>query len=169
MTVRLADIIDESIVDGPGTRIVVFVQGCIRDCKGCHNPELQLIDGGIEVTEERLVLLILNCLTPLHRGVTFTGGDPLIQPISLLEVIKKLKRRAPHLNVWVYTGYSYETVHHLQVMEYIDVLVDGPFIQSLRDISLKFRGSSNQRLIDVQRTREAGEVVLWQEPEWEGV
>jgi anaerobic ribonucleoside-triphosphate reductase activating protein len=160
---RYAKIVDESIVDGPGLRIVVFLQGCLRNCPGCHNPELRPLDKGEEISENRLINSITARLTPLHRGVTFTGGDPLLQPYSLHEVITQVKQAAQHLTIWVYTGYKYETVKHMPIMKLIDVLIDGPYIEAQRDLSLAFRGSSNQRLIDVPKTRATGEVILWQE------
>lgn len=159
--IRVAKIIKESVVDGPGFRTVVFTQGCPRHCKGCHNPELLPAEGGTEMTAGELVNEIEAGLTKLTRGVTFSGGDPLMQPDSLYEVIKLLKSRNPQLDIWVYTGYLYEEVKDLPVMELIDVLVDGPFVEELRDISLPFKGSSNQRLIDIPATRKAGEVVEW--------
>lgn len=159
--IRIADIIRESVVDGPGFRTVVFTQGCPRHCKGCHNPELLPVEGGEEMNAEQLVDAIEERLTKLTRGVTFSGGDPLMQAGVLYEVIKLLKIRQPRLDIWVYTGYLYEEVKELPVMELIDVLVDGPFVEELRDISLPFMGSGNQRLIDVPATREAGKVIEW--------
>jgi len=161
MVIRIAGIVKESVVDGPGFRTVVFTQGCPRHCKGCHNPELIPVEGGKDMGVDQLVNEIESGFTKLTRGVTFSGGDPLMQPDSLYEAIRLLKTRNPQLNIWVYTGYLYEEVKDLPVMEWIDVLVDGPFVEELRDISLPFRGSPNQRLIDIPATREAGKVVEW--------
>jgi len=159
--IKVASIVKESVVDGPGFRTVVFTQGCPRHCPGCHNPGLITADGGEKMTAGELVDKIEGDITKLTKGVTFSGGDPLMQAASLNKVLRILKDRLPQLDIWVYTGYLYEEVKELPVMELIDVLVDGPFIEELRDISLPFMGSSNQRLIDVPSTRKAGEIIEW--------
>ncbi len=150
--VRFADIIAESVVDGPGIRTVVFLQGCPRRCPGCHNPELWPMESGKEVTEEFLAELILSKLTPIHRGITFSGGDPLAQPQALSKVISLLRQVNPRLNIWVYTGYLFSEIQHLPVLQIIDTLVDGPFILEEKDLTLRFRGSRNQKIIDVKKS-----------------
>ncbi len=159
--IKIASIVKESVVDGPGFRTVVFTQGCPHLCPGCHNPDLIPEDGGEQMTAGELVDSIEGGITKLTKGVTFSGGDPLMQAVPLNKVLRILKDRIPQLDIWVYTGYLYEEVKDLPVMELIDVLVDGPFIEELRDISLPFMGSSNQRLIDVPSTRKAGEIIKW--------
>lgn len=156
---RYADITSESVVDGPGLRLVAFLQGCPHHCPGCHNEQLAPAEGGKQVTERDFAELILSRLSPLHRGVTFSGGDPLMQAAALAEVCAIIKARRPATDIWVYTGYLYEEIENLPVMQYIDVLVDGPFIAAQKNIKLVFRGSANQRIIDVVQTRLTGEIV----------
>ncbi|MDD4587484.1 MAG: anaerobic ribonucleoside-triphosphate reductase activating protein [Heliobacteriaceae bacterium] len=157
--IRYAAVIGESIVDGVGVRVTAFFQGCPRQCAGCHNPDLQPLAGGREITVEDFAGLILAKITPWHRGVTFSGGDPLLQAAELARVITVIRARRPDLDIWVYTGYLFEAVQDLPVIGLIDVLVDGPFIREQRDLSLAFRGSANQRLIDVPRSLAAGRVI----------
>ncbi|MTI85107.1 MAG: anaerobic ribonucleoside-triphosphate reductase activating protein [Firmicutes bacterium] len=157
--IRVASIVKESVVDGPGFRTVVFMQGCPRECPGCHNPEQIPAEGGEEITVDEVVRRVESGLTKLTKGITFSGGDPFFQPAALYDVIKLLKKRNPQLDMWVYTGYWYEEIKELPVLELIDVLVDGPYVETLRDISLPFMGSSNQRLIDVPSTRKAGQII----------
>jgi len=159
--IRYAQILPQSVVDGPGLRVVCFLQGCPHRCEGCHNPRLQPGEGGITLAAEQLADLMQQYFTPLHRGVTFSGGEPLAQPDALLTVIKRLQRVLPRIDIWVYTGYVFEEVRHFAVMRHIDVLVDGPFAQKERDLSLAFRGSRNQRLIDVPQSIPNERVVLW--------
>lgn len=157
---RVADVLSESVCDGLGLRSVVFMQGCPRHCKGCQNEALIPFEGGTPYTAEGLAARILSYLTPLHKGVTFSGGDPLAQAEELLPVVQMLRREKPEINIWFYTGYLFEEVKDYPIMKEIDVLVDGPFILAQRDISLAFRGSPNQRVIDVRKTLASGEVVL---------
>lgn len=154
-----ADIVHESVVDGSGIRLVVFLQGCPHHCPGCHNEELIPVEGGRQITEQDLAEIILDRLSPLHRGVTFSGGDPLMQADALAKVIALIKTQRPVIDIWVYTGYVYEEIAHLPVMQHVDVLVDGPFIATQRNLGLAFRGSTNQRIIDVMTTRKTGKVV----------
>lgn len=157
--IRYKDILTDSIVDGSGIRVVTFLQGCPRKCEGCHNPSLLPLDGGTEATERALAKIILKKLTPKHAGITFSGGDPLMQSEALYKVISYLRNKRPELNIWVYTGYLYEDVKYLPVMELIDVLLDGPFILKEKSISLIFKGSRNQRIIDVPNSLLTGNIV----------
>lgn len=157
--IKYADIVDESVVDGLGIRVAAFLQGCPRRCQGCHNQQLLSSEGGIQIGEKEFAELLLNKITPLHRGVTFSGGDPLMQEEALLKVIFLLKRRNPRLDIWVYSGFEFEEVKHLPVMSVIDVLVDGPFVLEQKDLSLPFRGSANQRIINVPSSLAAGRVI----------
>lgn len=109
------------------------------------------------MTLEQVLQLVKVNITPLTGGITFSGGDPLMQADVLAEILKRLRLEYPHFKIWVYTGYVFEEVRHWPVHQYIDVLVDGPYVESRRDISLAFRGSSNQRLIDVSASL-AGEI-----------
>lgn len=148
-TIRISGIIKESVVDGPGFRLVIFTQGCPRHCPGCHNSDLIPARGGREMTPDEVLQLIRQNITPLTGGITFSGGDPLMQAQVMAEILQLLRKEYPQLNIWVYTGYVFEEIKDWPVLRYIDVLVDGPYEESKRDISLAFRGSSNQRLIDV--------------------
>lgn len=156
MKIRLAGTVEESIVDGPGLRFTVFVQGCDHKCKGCHNPETWPFKKGSLRSIESILKDIHS--NPLNKAVTFSGGDPLYQSEACTELASILKEEG--YNIWVYTGFTWEEVKDDPLMKYTDVLVDGPFVESLKSYELRFRGSSNQRLIDVQESLKKGEVVL---------
>lgn len=168
MQIRLAGVVPESIVDGPGYRYAVFVQGCPHGCPGCHNPKTHDFEGGyLADTAEIIDQLGRN---PLVRGVTLTGGEPMMQPEALLEVARAASGKG--LSVWCYTGFTLEQLlaegreDRLALLRAVDVLVDGPYIAHERSLELLFCGSSNQRLIDMKKTLQAGEIVLYQPPEW---
>lgn len=148
-TIKISGIIKESVVDGPGFRLVIFTQGCPRHCRGCHNPDLIPASGGREMTSGEVLQLIKQNISPLTGGITFSGGDPLMQADALLEILQLVRKEYPQYSIWVYTGYTFEEVKTWPVLQYIDILVDGPYEEDKRDISLAFRGSLNQRLIDV--------------------
>lgn len=162
MKIRIAGRVVDSIVDGPGMRYALFTQGCPRACPGCHNPQTHDPKGGFETTTEEILKEIDS--NPLLDGVTFSGGDPFMQPKPLVELAKELKKR--NLNVITYTGYRWEELVDANdpdwnaLIQASDVIVDGPFVQSLHDWKLKYTGSSNQRIIDVKRTLAQGELVL---------
>jgi len=158
--ISISGMVKESVVDGPGFRLVIFTQGCPRHCPGCHNADLIPASGGRELTPGELLEVIRDNITPLTRGITFSGGDPLMQAEALAGVLKLVREEWPQFDIWVYTGYTFEEVRDRPVMQYIDVLVDGPYVESLRDISLAFRGSSKQRIIDVKASLAAGEIKL---------
>ena len=160
---KYLNILDCDIVDGNGIRVSLFVSGCSHHCKGCHNPESWDAFNGKEFTEE----IVNKLLTLLDRdyvdGITITGGDPLMlgNRYEVTKLCKLLKEKFPNKSIWLYTGYEFEEIEALEVLQYIDVLVDGPFKLDLRDISLAFKGSSNQRVIDVQKTLKNGNIVLY--------
>ena len=162
MKIRIAGRVVDSIVDGPGMRYALFTQGCPRACPGCHNPQTHDPKGGFETTTEEILKEIDS--NPLLDGVTFSGGDPFMQPKPLVELAKELKKS--NLNVITYTGYRWEELVDANdpdwnaLIQASDVIVDGPFVQSLHDWKLKYTGSSNQRIIDVKRTLTQGERVL---------
>ncbi len=158
--IKYAGIIGDSVVDGAGIRLVTFLQGCPRHCTGCHNPALIPNHDGIDMAEKDFVKLLLKKITPQHAGITFSGGDPLMQADALFDVLALLRRKRPELNVWVYTGYNFEEVRNLPAMGLIDVLVDGSFIEEKKDLGLAFRGSSNQRIIDVPKSLVNGGTVV---------
>ncbi|MEZ3523650.1 anaerobic ribonucleoside-triphosphate reductase activating protein [uncultured Muribaculum sp.] len=151
MSLRVIDIVGGTSVDGPGLRTSVYFAGCNHHCPGCHNPQSWDFDGGEAMSVLRIKEIIDDC----DFNVTFSGGDPLMQPVDeMVELARLLK--ADGRTIWCYTGYSYEYLasrpEYEELLTCIDVLVDGPFVESLRDISLRFRGSSNQRLVDVARS-----------------
>lgn len=169
MNIRLASPMTyDSIVDGPGLRAVVWTQGCVHNCKGCHNPQTHDICGGYEIDSKEIIFQI-NKLR-LHRGITLSGGEPFMQSEALIDIAKESKKC--NLDVWVYTGYTYEELidkknpsyfNNINLLRNIDVLVDGRFIESKKDISLKFRGSQNQRIIDVKKSLENKKIYLHKE------
>ena len=154
-------IVEDTMVDGPGFRTAIYAAGCTHHCLGCHNPQSWDIRAGREMTTEEILVPIL---ADPFADVTFTGGDPMMQPEGFTELACAIKEQS-HKTIWCYTGYTYETLLTMpaqrELLRHIDVLVDGPFIQTLRDEQLRFRGSSNQRTIDVQRSLESGTVILW--------
>lgn len=202
-TIRLFGSVADSIVDGPGLRYAVFVQGCVHHCAGCHNQESWAFDAGEVVAIDDVFARIAE--NKLAGGVTLSGGDPFCQPEACARLAAMVKQTGR--NVWTYTGYVYEDLLRLikslettsesdgrsaasmqdeggeqkrersksecgnnksraramrELLDNTDVLVDGPFMQEKRSLGLKYCGSSNQRLIDMNKTREAGTVVLWE-------
>lgn len=161
----IAGIESESVVDGEGWRYSIFTQGCKHKCKGCHNPQTWEMNKGTEISVDELFNNIKNAFEEniLMDGVTITGGDPMYQPLEILELCKKLK--SIDINIWMYTGFLYEEVvkdsDMSAILNYIDVLVDGPFIESLKSLELEYRGSKNQRLIDVPTTLKTGSISLF--------
>lgn len=162
------------IADGLGVRVSLFVSGCTHHCKGCFNQDTWDFSYGHLYTEE-VEEKILKMLEPSYiNGLTLLGGEPfeLVNQHGLLSLVKKAKERFPNKTIWAYSGYLFDKdlivpsrAHDDKTMEflsYIDVLVDGPFIERLKDISLRFRGSSNQRIIDVKKSLEKNEVVLFE-------
>lgn len=160
MEIRIAGTVSESIVDGPGFRYTVFVQGCPHNCPGCHNPQTHDLNAGKLVDTGEL---FKECIEdPLNKGVTFSGGEPFLQAAALYELGKRFKERG--LSLWCYSGWTFEELLKRggdvqKLLSIVDVLVDGKFIEERRTLSLPFRGSSNQRLIDVRRSIENGAAV----------
>ena len=150
--------------NGPGIRITLWVTGCEHHCVGCHNKNTWEINQGIEFDNSAMNEVLEFLSRPFVRGITFSGGDPLHTKNreGITKVAKKIKEVFGNTkDIWCYTGYSYESIKDLEVMKYIDVLVDGEYIESLRDITLTFCGSKNQRIIDVQKSRSQGKVILY--------
>lgn len=151
------------IANGPGVRVSLFVSGCRNRCKGCFQPETWDFNYGEEFTLKTFIE-IDNALDPDYiDGLTILGGDPFEpENIEMVTAIcESIRKVNPLKTIWIYTGYLYEDLRGLEIMRYIDVLVDGPFIEDLKDISLQFRGSSNQRIIDIPATRRSGTITLW--------
>ena len=161
--IRVAGIVRESIVDGPGIRFVVFAQGCPHRCMGCHNEATHDFSGGEDCEIEKIVSEIEK--NPLLSGVTFSGGEPFAQPEGFLDLAVRLKEK--NINIIAYTGYTYEELLDLSfenesvngLLARIDILIDGRFVLEKRDLRLKFTGSSNQRIIDMDATRAQGKLV----------
>nr|WP_122012255.1 anaerobic ribonucleoside-triphosphate reductase activating protein [Maliibacterium massiliense] len=169
-TLRVAGIVDDAITDGPGLRLSVFVQGCPHHCTGCHNPQTWPFAGGQEmVVADILARLRKN---PLLSGLTLSGGEPFCQPAPLARLARAAKEEG--YEVACYTGYTFEQLlgmrgaHVRALLEAVDVLVDGPFVQARRNIDLRFRGSDNQRILNVPASLARGAAVLEQSPRWRG-
>lgn len=161
---RIAGLTQDSIVDGPGFRFTVFVQGCAHHCEGCHNPQTHDPAGGREMTTEEIIREMRS--NPLTDGLTLSGGEPFDQSEDCLTLALAAKESG--LNVWSYSGYLFEQLladeKKSQLLKELDVLVDGPFVLSQRSLALAWRGSRNQRVIDVPKSLAAGEVVLIPDP-----
>lgn len=167
--IRIFGVVEESIVDGPGIRYSVFVQGCSHGCPGCHNPESHSPKGG----ELRSIESVLGGIrsNKLIAGVTLSGGEPFEQPHACAVLAQQLKTDG--YNIWTFTGYLYEDLMKMSqanpdiacLLDNIDVLVDGPFVEELKSLELDWRGSSNQRVIDLAKTRDVGAIVEWKQPE----
>ncbi len=159
---RLAGIVDESVGDGPGVRLVIFAQGCPHHCPRCHNPHTWNMDGGALVAAEEIVERLRA--NPVLAGVTLSGGEPFAQVSRFGTLAATIREMG--LSVMTYTGYTWEHIVQSRspgvrlLLDNTDILVDGPYIDSLRKPGLRWRGSSNQRIIDVQKSLGAGEVVL---------
>lgn len=154
------------IANGRGVRVVLWVSGCNHKCKECHNPQTWDINSGIPFTENDYTILYKALDKPYIDGITFSGGDPLHpnNRETVYNISTQLKKDLPNKTQWVYTGYSWEDIYNLPIMNNLDVLVDGEFKIDLKDITLLFKGSSNQRLIDVQATiKNNNEIILWQD------
>ena len=166
---NLAGIAGDSIVDGPGIRTTVFGQGCPHHCPGCHNPETWEFGCGTEVSVEAVAEMVKA--NPLCRGVTFSGGEPFAQAGEFAKLGRLLK--AAGYEVASYSGYTFEqlmqgTAEQRELLETVDVLIDGPFVQAERSLELNFRGSRNQRILNVKASLAAGQAVLETSPRWLG-
>ena len=157
MKIRISGIVNDSIVDGPGFRLAVFTQGCPHHCAGCHNPQTHDFEGGREIDTQEIIEKLRG--NPLLDGITLSGGEPFCQGAACAELASAA--HALGLNVWAYSGYTYEQLlagdaEQRALLAETDVLVDGPFVLPQRTLELRFRGSSNQRLIDVKSSAAAG-------------
>ena len=146
-TLRILDILEETMADGPGLRTSVYCAGCAHHCPGCHNPQSWDFAGGREMTVEEILGVIKD---DEFSNVTFSGGDPMYQVEGFTELARRIKAETGK-TIWCYTGFTYEEIladkRMSMILPYLDVIVDGPFVQALRDPELLFRGSSNQRII----------------------
>ena len=164
MNLRVLDILEDTTVDGPGFRTSIYCAGCQHCCPGCHNPQSWDMEGGRDVAVSDILQTILD---DPFADVTFSGGDPMYQAEAFTELAKQVKQQSQK-TIWCYTGFTFEQLllnpRTRALLEQLDVLVDGPFIQDLRDEDLLYRGSSNQRLIDVRRSLAEGCIVSWHSP-----
>lgn len=168
MTINMAGVAANSIVDGPGIRTTYFAQGCPHHCEGCHNPETWEFGVGTPVETEALAQIARK--DPLCRGVTFSGGEPFAQAEGFCELAEILKSEG--YEIASYSGFTFEQLqkgseHQKKLLSLLDVLVDGPFVLAQRSLELNFRGSANQRIIDVQKSLASGEIVF-APPRWQG-
>ena len=161
------------IANGPGVRVTIFVSGCTHHCKGCFNEMTWDFRYGREFTKEDIEKII-KLLEPSYiAGLTLLGGEPMEyrNQQGLLPLLRRVKEQYPEKTIWCYTGYLYDKdilddfcgkwEETREMLSYLDVIVDGEFVEAQKDISLRFRGSSNQRIIDVKKSREAAEIVMW--------
>ena len=149
------------ISNGPGIRTSIFMQGCTFHCKNCFNPETYDFDKGEELTDEVINKLLKLSEPDYIKGLSILGGEPLHprNALGTLDVVKRFKEKYPEKTVWVWTGFLYENVNKLYDLSEIDVLIDGQFIEELHDPTLIYRGSSNQRVIDIKKTKEKNKLV----------
>lgn len=170
----------DDMLNGDGLRVTCWVSGCSIGCFNCYNPQTWDFNSGIPFTDDTMQEILYDLSKPYIKGLTLSGGHPL-DPHNISEVykiVKRVKMVFPNKDIWLYTGYSWEDIvekdrimknlkdndiSELDVIKLCNVIVDGAYVDELRDISLPFRGSSNQRIIDVQKTLDSNEVVLWQE------
>ncbi|MGN1013503.1 MAG: anaerobic ribonucleoside-triphosphate reductase activating protein [Clostridia bacterium] len=163
---KIAGIVEESIVDGPGIRFVIFTQGCPHNCKGCHNPQTHDFNGGKNIKINEIIEMIKS--NPLLKGITLSGGEPFMQAKQLSILIDKIKDSK--LDIITYTGFKYEDLINnsndensfMELLTRTDILIDGKFVEDKKDDSLMFRGSSNQRAIDVKLSIQEGKIVEYE-------
>lgn len=171
---KIASIVKSSLTDGEGIRLSVFVSGCTHRCEGCFNYELWDFNVGDDYNKEIEDDIIKELKRPHYDGITFLGGEPLELPNQkgVLELLKRVREECPDRNVWLYTGYTYESdllnkesrIYSEtlpEILKYVDILVDGKWIASLYDENIQYRGSTNQRVIDLRKTEASGSVVIW--------
>ncbi|WP_196593017.1 anaerobic ribonucleoside-triphosphate reductase activating protein [Pectinatus sottacetonis] len=161
--IKIAGTVNDSVVDGEGYRFTIFTQGCMHNCPGCHNPQTHDPQKGYITDTDILFAAIRK--NPLLSGVTFSGGEPFMQPSPLALLARKIHQNTA-LNITTYTGYTLEQLQSMPdknitaLLYDTDILIDGPFILAQRDLTLTFRGSRNQRIIDMNKTRQQGKIIL---------
>lgn len=173
MSIRVAGTVSDSITDGPGIRYTLFVQGCPHHCPGCHNPQTHDFSGGREMEEEEIIAAINK--NPLLSGLTLSGGEPMCQARALAHLVERVRKECPRIKeVACYTGFTFEELAEgkaegaNELLEQLDTLIDGRFVQALRSWEIRFAGSSNQRVIDVPASLKEGRVVLDTSERWNG-
>ena len=154
------------ISNGPGIRVSIFLQGCTFNCKNCFNPETHDFNSGKgELDEEKMNFILDLCDKEYIRGLSILGGEPM-HPKNIdgvTKLAKMFKERFPNKDLWAWSGYLYDDLKDKEIMEYLDVLVDGRYMDELHDFRLEWRGSSNQRVIDIKKTKKQGKIVIWKE------
>jgi anaerobic ribonucleoside-triphosphate reductase activating protein len=169
LTLNLAGIVNDSIVDGPGLRLTIFTQGCDKRCEGCHNPQAQPLSGGTPYSIEQIIAKIKS--NPILSGVTLSGGEPLLQSRVLLPLAEQISELG--LDLAMYTGDTFEQIlargdeDQLALIELCSVLIDGPFILAEKSLTLAFRGSANQRILDVKKSLEVRAAILSEDENWQ--
>ena len=160
---RYGQIRQYDIANGPGIRVSIFVTGCTHHCPDCFNQEYQDFKAGDLWTQEQTDLTIKYLKDPSVAGLTLLGGEPM-QNLELTKLLKEIKKEV-NKSIWIYSGYTFEQIisdeKKLELLKECDVLVDGLFVKELKDLKLKFRGSSNQRIIDIQKSIKDNEIILW--------
>ena len=168
----IAGIDYESFADGPGVRAVLFISGCHHKCKGCHSPETHSFTYGTLVTDELIDKINEELIKrPFLSGITLSGGDPMYigNVDQVYELILDIRKTLPNKTIWLYTGFTYEEImesndeimkKRQEIIKNLDVLIDGKFVEDLKNLNLKWRGSSNQRVIDIKKTFESNKIVL---------
>lgn len=161
---NIAGINFESVVDGDGVRVVVFVSGCLHNCKGCHNPASHSFTAGQPFTDElqdEIISYIQK--TPFVSGLTLSGGDPMYSVAEITPFVERLKSELKTISIWIYSGFTYEEIcedtNMFRLLKLCDVLVDGEFILEQRDITLSYKGSRNQRIIDIQKSIKEKQII----------
>ena len=166
--IRIAGIANDSIVDGPGLRMAIYFQGCKRHCEGCHNPECWPFEGGHDISAE--ALYVCTCKNPLITGVSFSGGEPLLRAGPLLPLARGIRSRG--IDLAIYTGYTFEEIladgdeDVLKLLALASTLIDGPFVLDEKSLLLPFRGSKNQRILDLPRSLAERRPVPTSDPAW---
>lgn len=158
---RYHDITTDDMLNGDGLRVVLWTAGCTHRCSGCHNPVTWDPDGGLEFDAAAKEEIYAQLEKDYIRGITYSGGDPLFQGNreAITALAEEIRKKYPHKTQWLYTGYDWESVKEEPVMQYLDVVVDGRYLETERDTKLHWRGSANQRVIDVQKSRRTGEII----------
>ena len=158
--ISLYGVVNDSIVDGPGLRYTIFTQGCPHHCQGCHNPESWDENGGYLEDIDHIIADIMK--NPLLDGITLSGGEPFLQCQPLIALLNQIKKQT-HLHIMIYSGYTYEQIisdqNKLSLLKLGDMLVDGLYVEEKRSLALLYRGSSNQRLINIQESLKQGKVI----------
>ncbi len=165
---RYHNITKDDMLNGEGLRTVLWVAGCGHACPGCQNPVTWDAEGGLPFDETAKQELFDELEHDYIAGITLSGGDPLFpgNRDEIEALCREIRAKFPEKTIWLYTGYRWETIRHLPIMKLIDVVVDGPYMQAVRDTQLPWRGSENQRVIDVPKTFELGQIVLRPEPDY---